>query len=201
MTERLGIFGGSFSPPHAGHLYAADVFLHQMQLDKLLIIPAHISPGKQEQKGISPEDRLAMCRLAFAGLPHTEVSDIEIRRGGQSYTVDTLQALAKPGRKLFVLCGTDTALSLDRWHLPGVLFEMAEFVCIRRLDDPTFLQRFEACNKQYAARFGHTVTLLQAPAHPVSSTAVRAALAAGEAPSELAPEVLAYIKQNGLYRS
>lgn len=201
MTERLGIFGGSFSPPHTGHLYAARTFVREMKLDRLLIIPACISPGKTVTDPVPAEMRLAMCRLAFAGLPEAEVSDTEIRRGGVSYTADTLRELTRPGREIFVLCGTDTAMSLDRWHTPGVLFELATFVCIRRHHDPAFEEAFARQNEAYRASYGHTVRLIDAPAHPASSTEVRAALARGEEPKEVCPAVLAYIRENGLYHT
>ena len=94
MTKRrIGVFGGSFSPPHLGHLHAAKQFATMLRLDKLYIIPAYHSPGKV-MDGTPAHHRLAMCRLAFAEFPMAEVLDIEISRGGVSYTVDTLTHLA-----------------------------------------------------------------------------------------------------------
>ena len=83
---RLGVYGGTFSPPHLGHIESAEAFYREMKLDKLLIIPTFIPPHKEAKDDASPEDRLEMCKLAFSHIPNTEISDMEIKRGGKSYT-------------------------------------------------------------------------------------------------------------------
>ena len=113
---RIGIYGGTFSPPHNGHLAAARAFMEQMWLDILYVIPAAIPPHKQMAEPVSAADRLEMCRRAFAGMEGVYVSDMEIRRGGKSYTVDTLRELSGDDRRLFLLCGTDMVLTLDEWR-------------------------------------------------------------------------------------
>lgn len=200
MTKRrVGIFGGSFSPPHLGHVRAARSFLESERLDVLYIIPSYISPGKQRDQYALPEDRLAMCRLAFGDLPRTEISDLEISRKGISYTVDTLRALSGEDVELIVLCGTDTALSLDTWYRPEQLFSLAEFVCIRREQDEDTLRRLAQKNRHYADTFGHTVRLIECATTETSSTSVRKSLLSGEESLFVPSAVAAYIKERGLY--
>ena len=102
--EKIGLYGGTFGPPHLGHVYAAKTFLREVAPDRLLIMPAGIPPHKEKAAGDTPELRLAMCRAAFGDLPHTEISDYEIRKPGKSYTVETLEHLAAPGREITMLC-------------------------------------------------------------------------------------------------
>jgi nicotinate-nucleotide adenylyltransferase len=104
---RLGIYGGTFSPPHLGHVSAARSFVRGADLDKLIIMPDFTPPHKLDFGNATAEDRLEMCRIAFADVPCTEVSDFEILRGGKSYTYVTLEAFAKENVDLFFLCGTE----------------------------------------------------------------------------------------------
>ena len=104
---KLGIYGGTFSPVHTAHIRAAEAFLTQCELDKLLIIPAGIPPHKVVKGNITFEQRLQMCFLAFSDLPKTEISDIELNRDGKSYTVMTVRELEGEHIELFLLCGTD----------------------------------------------------------------------------------------------
>ena len=94
----IGIYGGTFSPPHLGHAHAARIFLAEGGIDALTVIPTFVTPLKERREATSPEDRLAMCRLAFSFSPRITVSDIEVRRRGRSYTADTLEALKKKRR-------------------------------------------------------------------------------------------------------
>ena len=100
---RVGIYGGAFAPIHNGHVAAAKEFMRQMWLDVLFVIPTGTSPHKQIDRGATDADRLEMCRLAFEGVEGVIVSDIEIRRQGKSYTVDTLRELTADDRRLFLL--------------------------------------------------------------------------------------------------
>ena len=196
---RIGIMGGTLDPVHNGHIEVALAAKRLLKLDRVMLLPAGDPPHKAHPT--LKRDRLNMARIAAEGAEGLFVSDIEIAREGTTFTVDTLRELTRPGREIFVLCGTDTAMSLDRWHTPGVLFELATFVCIRRHHDPAFEETFARKNEAYRASYGHTVRLIDAPAHPASSTEVRAALARGEEPKEICPEVLAYIRENGLYHT
>ena len=113
---RIAIFGGSFNPPHLGHLAAARAVLEELSPDKLIIVPANIPPHKAMEEG-SPgaEERLTLCRLNFASLPDTEVSDIELRREGKSYSADTLDELMTlyPGAEFTFVLGTDMLLTFE----------------------------------------------------------------------------------------
>ena len=132
---RIGIYGGTFSPIHNGHVAAAKAFMEQMWLDVLYVIPTYAPPHKEIAGSVTPYDRLRMCDLAFAGVEGVVVSDLEIRRGGKSYTVDTLRALSGEGDRLFLLCGTDMILSLDTWREPQEIFKLSYPVYIRREGD------------------------------------------------------------------
>lgn len=202
MTKlRVGVFGGTFSPPHKGHLRSAMLFMEAKELDKLYIIPSYVSPGKQESE-VSPVSRLEMCHLAFSGLENVHVLDMEIKRGGPSYTVDTLSELWMGGIELYFLCGTDTALALDQWKEPAYLFNLANFVCIPRdfSETETLLAQK---NQFYANCYGKEVELLPAAPYPISSTEIRALIKEGkreEYEKHLPQAVAYYIERNGLYK-
>ncbi|MBQ7383817.1 MAG: nicotinate-nicotinamide nucleotide adenylyltransferase, partial [Clostridia bacterium] len=112
---RVGIYGGTFAPVHNGHVESAVAFMRQMKLDYLYVIPTCLPPHKEVDFADSPETRLRMCELAFSGIDGIIVSDMEIRRGGKSYTYDTLKELSGEDKKLFLLCGTDMVLTFDTW--------------------------------------------------------------------------------------
>ena len=199
--RRVGIFGGSFSPPHIGHVAAARRFLSASALDRLLIVPTALPPHKETRDLPSGEHRLALCRLAFGELPKTEISDIEIRRGGKSYTYLTLRELSCPDTELFFLCGADMLFSLDRWMRPSELFSLAHFVAVLRSDDPLEKARMLAQRDALAQRFGAKISLLFEDPITISSTEVRAALAEGrDASFALSPSVTEYIERWKLYR-
>jgi len=131
---KLGIYGGSFDPIHLGHLLVAQAAIEELGLDKLFFIPAAQSPFKPENKPAPDAVRLQLLRLALAGRMDCEVDEQEIRRGGISYTVDTLRDYAKrnAGAKLFYLIGADNAAKLNEWREPAELARLAEFVAIPR---------------------------------------------------------------------
>lgn len=114
----IGIFGGTFNPPHLGHLRLCEAFARQMHLDRVLVIPTFLPPHKAAPDLASCADRLSMCRRMFSADSRFTVSDIEIERGGKSYTAETLEALQKlyPGEKLYLLIGSDMLQSFDTWH-------------------------------------------------------------------------------------
>lgn len=197
---RIGIYGGTFAPPHEGHVAAAKEFLRQMQLDLLYIIPAAIPPHKQIDASDDPGRRLEMCRLAFAGIRGALVSDMEIARGGKSYTVDTLRALSAPDRRLFLLMGTDMMLTLDEWRQPEEIFRLCYPVYIRREEDPANDARIVEKNNLYLQKYGKIVRKLPADVIEISSTEIRRRAAAGESLSGVVPgAVETYIRENHLY--
>ena len=131
---KLGIFGGSFDPVHLGHLLVAQAAMEELGLDRLFFIPAAQSPFKPENQPASASVRLQLLRLALAGKANCEIDDQEIRRGGISYTVDTLRDYAQrfSGAELFYLVGADNVPKLNEWRAPAELARLAEFVAIPR---------------------------------------------------------------------
>ncbi len=135
---RLGVLGGSFDPPHVGHLLIAGDAFEALQLVRLLVVPAAANPLKaNDASAASAAQRLAMVRLAFADDPRFDVSSMEIDRGGLSYTVDTLEALAAldPGAELTLLVGIDSVRTLDRWKNPERVRQLARLAVLSRQGD------------------------------------------------------------------
>lgn len=198
---RVGIYGGTFSPVHNGHVAAARAFMEQMWLDILYIIPTGVTPHKPMQGDATAADRLDMCRLAFEGIDGVVVSDLEIRREGKSYTVDTLRALTRGGDRLFLLLGTDMMLTLDTWREPEEIFRLAYPVYIRRESDQALDGEIVKKIAFYQEKFGKVVRRIVAPPIELSSTDVRAAVAAGHPIDDAVPPAVAeYIRLHGLYR-
>ena len=135
---KLGIYGGSFDPVHLGHLLVAQAAMENLQLDRLFFIPAAQSPFKPDAKPAPDSVRLQLLRLALAGKTNCEIDEQEIRRGGVSYTVDTLRDYAKqfPGAELFYLIGADNVAKLKDWRAATELAKLAEFVAVPRPGDP-----------------------------------------------------------------
>ncbi len=191
----LGVFGGSFNPPHVGHLAVAEAAREQAGLDRVLWVPAATSPFKQGEPMPAAEHRLAMTRLATAGNAAFEVSEVEVRRGGVSYTVDTLRALAaeRPDTQWRLVIGGDSLADFVRWHEPEAVAALAPPVVYRRPGDRVDLDALPRW-------LSDAVTLIEAPALDVSSTAVRALLRAGRSARYLVPDaVLRYASEHGLY--
>lgn len=195
---RTGIYGGTFSPPHNGHVSAAKAFFEQARLDRLLIMPSLISPHKPTAEDDVPQRRVDMLKLAFEGDPRITVCDYEIKQGGVSYTYLTLEHFHSEDDTLCFLTGSDMFLTLDEWKNPGRIFELAEIWCMSRTgDDEAELLRKR---KFFEREFGARCFLCRGDAVVVSSSEVRAALRRGEDVSRLVPgAVLAYIEENDLY--
>ncbi len=200
---RIGIYGGSFSPVHVGHLAAAKAFMEQMWLDLLYIIPAGIPPHKQLKGDADAWQRLKMCELAFSDLDGVIISDMEIRRGGKSYTVDTLRALSDPDNRLFLLMGTDMLLTLDTWKDPEEIFRLSYPVYMRREgSDPILDARIVAKIADYQKKYGKVVRRIVGDAIELSSTDIRRAIADGRDISSMVPPVVGnYIRTHDLYKS
>ena len=131
---KIGLFGGSFDPVHLGHLLVAQAALEELELDRLFFIPTAQSPFKPQNHAAPGSVRLQWLRLALAGRTNCEIDDQEIRRGGISYTIDTLRDYAKgfPGAEIFYLIGADHVAHLPEWREPAELARLAEFVVIPR---------------------------------------------------------------------
>ena len=198
--KHIGVYGGTFSPPHIGHKHAAQMFLEAGEIDSLTVIPTYVTPLKERREQTSPSDRLEMCRLAFSFSPRITVSDMEILRAGKSYTSETLTQLSSPDTKLSFLCGTDMLLSMGTWHDPQTIFRLADIVCMRRETDAENTTNLFQKAEEYRERFGARVRFLQAPPLELSSSEIRERLASGQDCSAyLDPSVLAYIQKRGLY--
>ena len=197
---RVGIYGGTFSPVHNGHVAAAKAFMEQMWLDILYVIPTGVTPHKDMKGDATAKDRLEMCRLAFSDVEGVIVSDLEMRREGKSYTVDTLRQLYDPAGRLFFLMGTDMLLTLDRWREPEEIFRLCYPVYIRREADAALDATIVEKITSYRERFGKTVPRIVAPAIELSSSLVREAVAAGESIDGMVPATVAdYIREKRLY--
>lgn len=198
--NRVGIYGGTFAPAHIGHVEAAKAFMQQMKLDYLFIIPTAIPPHKQIDASDDPVHRLRMCELAFEGVEGIVISDLEIRRGGKSYTYDTLKALEAPNTRLFLLCGTDMVLTFDKWYRSEDIFKMCYPTYVRREKDPLLDARIIAKIGEYYEKHGVMFRKILVDPIEISSTEIRNAVKAGKDISGMvSPSVERYIKEHGLY--
>lgn len=202
---KIGIYGGTFNPPHLGHMAAAKTAAQVLGLDKLILIPAATPPHKQLPEG-SPtaQQRLDMVRLMADNLNMpgvAQVSDIELRREGKSYTSDTLTAMKAlyPDAELWLLMGTDMFLTLQNWHQPEKIMELAGICAFGRTEqdgEELFAPQRKFLQDKYNARLA-TITLPGLV--DISSTQLREALERGQGEEYLCPAVYGYILMNGLY--
>ena len=198
---RIGIYGGTFSPPHNGHLRAAKAFMEQMWLDILYVIPTAIPPHKEMEMPVSAEHRMEMCRLAFGEMEGVYVSDMEIRRGGRSYTVDTLRELSGEDRRLFLLCGTDMMLTLDQWRSPEEIFRLCYPVYIRRDNDRSLDQPIIQKIADYHQKYGKVVRRIVTEPLELSSHEVREAIALEKSLKDMIPPAVeTYLREHHLYQ-
>lgn len=200
-ARRLGILGGTFNPPHLGHLLIAQEAYDQVGLDEVLFMPVAAPPHKEVHLDAGPHARLAMVEAAIAGDERFSACDLEIRRGGPSYTVDTLRALhaTYPGSELTFIVGGDMAASLPTWHRPAEIVALARLAVAeregaRRAD---ILERLATIPGAVAR-----VDFFDLPRIDFSSSLVRRRVAAGRPITYLVPDrVAGYIAQHGLYQS
>jgi nicotinate-nucleotide adenylyltransferase len=196
-VRRIGLLGGTFDPVHNGHVKLAEGASEALGLDEVWLVPARRQPLKQEPASPA-EIRLEMCRLAAAEHGFLGVCDVELARGGPSYTVDTLEELtaSHPGVEWTFLAGTDALLDLPRWRDPGRLLSLCRFAVVER-SGVTWEELMRHLPKHLASR------LLRLPveALEVSSTDIRARAGRGEPVSGLVPTVVErFIEQHHLYR-
>ena len=198
---RTGIFGGTFNPIHNGHLHIVEEFRRGLGLDRVLLIPTRVPPHKAAPDLASAGERFAMCRLAAQGKPWLELSDIEMRREGKSYTAETLEELSAlyPQDQFYLLMGEDMFLTLGSWYRPETIFSLASVCTTPRSPDGLDALRQKAL--EYTGQFQARCFLEHIPYLPISSTQVRQAVARGEDISGLVPQAVAtYMKERGLYR-
>lgn len=206
--ERIGILGGTFNPPHIGHLALARHARAELGLERVLLMPAFLAPNKPDVRDDpGPAHRLQMCLLAVAHEPGVEASALEIERGGTSYTVDTVQAIhdTHPDAELTLIVGADTARTLLDWREPTRLLGMVRLAVAQR-DDIDAEDVHETLAALSASGSGRSSlprpTLLRMARVAASSSTVRELLAAGEPVTEMVGEAVArYIAEHGLYRA
>lgn len=200
--ERIGIYGGTYNPPHIGHMRAAAHGIRVLELDRLLLIPAAISPHKElPEDSANPLQRLEMLRLSARGLEKAQVSAIELSREGPSYSVDTVMQLRRqyPDAQLVLMMGTDMFLSFLNWYQAQTILEQVSLAVFYRGEK----QERPAVEAQKARleAMGAEVTLVENPVTAISSTDLRRMLALRCADPFLCPGVGDYIRANGLYHT
>ncbi|MCC6317744.1 MAG: nicotinate (nicotinamide) nucleotide adenylyltransferase [Gemmatimonadaceae bacterium] len=204
---RIGILGGTFDPPHVGHLLVASDAVEALGLDRLVFIPNARQPLKADVVQASPADRLAMTHLAAGNDPRFEVDPIEVERGGLSYTVETLTALAErtPGAERYFLLGTDAANSFAQWREPQRIAKLARLALMPRAEGGDDLRDGASVIAAIVAVTGTHVpppTMIVTRRVDVSSTEVRERVRTGRAISGFVPEAVArFIEERGLYRT
>ena len=196
---RIGILGGTFNPPHLGHLVAAQEAYRELDLDRVLLIPAGIPPHKPIDDEPGPEHRLELCRLAVGDDARFTVSDLELLRDGPSFTVDTLKTLRtqSPSDDLFLILGGDIAAGLPRWHEPERVLELATVAIAKRRGTS------KAAVQDALAQLtgGERARFFQMPRIGISSTMVRRRVRAGQPIRYFVPDgVMHYIETHRLYR-
>lgn len=189
--RRVGVMGGTFDPIHVGHLIVAAEALHALNLSEVIFVPAALPWQKTPTE--SAADRLAMTRIAVASEPRFSVSDVDLVRGGNTYTVDTLTdiALAHPDAEIFLLLGTDALAGIASWKEPERIFSLAHVVCLARPGTPALSQE----------TLPGEVTFLTVPAIDISSSECRDRLRYGRPVRFMVTDdVCEYIQQKDLYR-
>ena len=206
-----GLFGGTFDPIHLGHLRCAQEVKETFQLSEVVFILAAIPPHKVDRPLIATADRWAMVKLAIAGNPSFSLSDVEIRREGRSYSIETISYYHRDlaeGEGLFFILGADAFCEIETWKDYPQLFTLCDFIVISRpqfdpLQAPVLIA--EGFTKEAGGRFrhpsGHTVSVLSVTPFGISSTEIRRIIREGKSLTYLVPEAVeAYIMQKGLYQ-
>lgn len=199
QQRKIALFGGTFDPIHNGHIQLALEFARRLRLSKVLLMPTFVPPHKLKPEMAGAADRLQMCRLAAAPYPELEVSDLEIGRGGASFTVDTLETLhgQYPDAQLYLITGADMFLTLGTWWRAEDIFSMAVLCAAPR--DAATLPQMRAYAEELD-QLGARCILEDIPLSPLSSTLVRERAAQGKSLAGMVPEPVAnYIRAHRLY--
>lgn len=211
---RIAIMGGTFNPIHYGHLRIAEEARESLALDKVVFMPANIAPHKTESPA-PPEARIEMIRLSIIGNPFFEVSDIEIKRGGRSFTIDTLRALKEKDKSLDIslIIGNDSFNDITTWCEYESIFELSSFIVVERPGYPVkkpgevlpveLARKFwyDAGKGKFLNSFGTTLTYLGTTLMDIASSDLRVKVGEGASTRYLLPDpVIEYIQKTGLYR-
>ena len=192
---KTGVFGGTFNPPHSGHVNAANACVRELALDRLIIVPTSLPPHKElPEFSASAEQRLFMAGLMSKLVPGSEVSDIEILRGGRSYTFETLEIISAedPGDELYFIVGTDMLETLPEWRRPERICELASIAAVARENDDR--ERIERAAERLRKDFGAKVFIINAEPVVTSSTEAR-----GGSLENVPRSIREYIKNECLY--
>ena len=191
ISVRIGVFGGCFNPPHIGHLIGAEFVREEFKLDKVIFIPCY-DPPHRDSPCVSPKTRFYMTKLAIKDNPYFEVLDIEIARGGKSYTIDTIKELMKlyPDSEIFLIIGCDQAEKFDTWHRYRELLELCRCIILRR----------KPCNETHVRKiFGKNIPIISLDIN-VSSNEIRERVRTHRSIKYLVPEaVQEFIQREKLY--
>jgi nicotinate-nucleotide adenylyltransferase len=196
---RIGILGGTFNPPHFGHLICAQEAYVALQLDAVTLMPARIPPHKPVEDEPGPDHRYELCRLAVEGDQRMTVADLELKRSGMSYTIDTLDQLRTrdPDSELFLIVGGDVAAGLPRWREPERVLDVATLAVAKRGGTP----RAEVQDALAGLGGAERTRYFPMPRIGISSTEIRRRVGIGEPIRYLVPDAVAgYIEREGLYR-
>ena len=189
--SKVGIFGGTFDPIHLGHLITAQSVKELRNLEKIIFIPAFISPHKSDAKTSSPEDRLNMIKLAVDGIPFFDYSDIEVKKGGVSYSIDTLRELKKHYSELELLIGYDNIFSFHTWKEPDEILNLAKIIVLKRKSSHP---------PQFEDKYYHQAVFVQTRGIEISATDIRERVRNGLPINFLVPPaVIKYIYEHKLY--
>ena len=196
--KKIAIYGGSFDPPHKGHKLLAENLASVCGAEKVIIIPTALSPFKNSSSATA-EDRLDMCKLFFKE-DLFQISDIEIKRGGKSYTVDTLTQIKEenPDAELFLFMGDDMLLSFDKWYCYQEILRLATIVCACRTENLEELQNMKSFVKN-VLKAEERVIICESVPFEISSTEIRSSLKDG-VNKGLSEEIYNYIAAKGLYQ-
>lgn len=201
MTGKgIGILGGTFDPVHIGHLCMADAVYKYMNLEQVMFIPAYVAPHKVGMDIAPADDRYAMTKLAIEPYSYFTVSDLELRRSGVSYTVDTLRELHRqyPEKQLYFIIGADSVEQLHTWNSIEEMLQLATFIGAGR---PGYEGIMDNVVKNLGEEARQHIMLLNTPEYDVSSTDIRERIREGASLMNLVPKVVEdYIYAHGLYK-
>ncbi len=195
---RRAIYGGSFNPIHNDHIKLALAAAERFELDRVILVPTNVTPLKDNSAIADGQHRLRMCQLAAEDYPQLEVSDVELRRKGKSYTADTIAALKREDDTLFLLVGADQYVTLDKWHEFRYIFDNVILLVAPRGEID--YDSLEEKSMEYRANYGCRTHIYHQPIGALSSSLVREGIATGaDVSAMLDPRVLEYIRKNDLY--
>jgi len=189
--SKVGIFGGTFDPIHMGHLITAQSVKELRNLEKIIFIPAFISPHKSDAKTSSPEDRLNMIKLAIEAIPFFDYSDMEVKKGGISYSIDTLRELKKKYDNLELIIGYDNIFTFHTWKKPDEILKLAKIIVLKRRSSHP---------PEFEDKYYHQAIFVETRGIEISATDIRERVKNGLPINFLVPpDVMEYIYKQKLY--